>query len=306
MTQAADLLAAAPDLAPWQVQLGPLTLGDGTPYEWAELAGLDELPAIRTADEPRPWAHGTWEGDDWAEGRTISWSIEIAEERDLAVSYAEALAALRAVMVPTRTGEPVHLWANIPRRGLLRYAVKVRRHRITTDQQYELGLALAEAEFFAPDPNGYGPGRSATTGFAELTGGLAFDLFTDGAGTTTGYLEFGEQGSSGRVDLTNEGNAETWPVLEISGPTPSAGFEIVDVPTGRRVRYVGVVPAGSVLTLDTAAGSVLLDAVADRSGLLTVREWAPVPASGATSLAFLSLGETTPATLRAVWAPAWW
>jgi len=305
VTTVASLLTPPPDLQPWQAQLGPLRLGPGTPFDFSVLDGVDELPELRTSDEPRPWAHGTWEGDDWADGRTITWTLEVEAVGEASDA---ALAALRAVMVPTKTGSPVPLWFNLPPMGgLVRWDVKVRRHRLLKDATWvRREGGTQEAQFFAPDPAGYGPGRSASTGFAELAGGLAFDLFTDGQGSTTGYLEFGEQGSSGRVDLDNPGNAETWPVLEVAGPSPSAGFEIVDVPTGRRLRYVGVVPAGSVLTIDTAAGSVLLDGVADRSGLLTVREWAPVPKQGATSLAFLTLGETTAATLRAVWAPAWW
>jgi len=158
----------------------------------------------------------------------------------------------------------------------------------------------------APDPLGYGTGLQQSTGFAAPGGGLEFDLFTDGSSTDTGVLEFGEPGSSGRIELVNAGTADSWPVHRIDGPTPTAGFDIVDVASGKRLRFVGVVPAGSHLTIDTATGSVILDDVADRSSQLTRREWTPIPPSGSATLAFLPLSTSTAAALTTSYASAWW
>ncbi|WP_454728838.1 hypothetical protein [Cellulosimicrobium protaetiae] len=299
------ILSAAPVLEPWQAMLGPLRLGPGTPYEWASLAGLEELPSLRTSDEARPWAHGDYAGDDWASGRTIGWELEIAAEPELGVTYDQALADLRRAMVPT-AGDLIPLWVYIPHRGApVRWDVKVRRHRVTTDMRYELGLALAEAQVYAPDPLGYGDELSTSSGFPLLNGGLEFDLFTDGA-DDTGFLEFGDGGgSSGRVVLTNIGTADTWPRFRTDGPVVD-GFELLEIGTGRRLRFEGDVAAGSSISIDAATGVVLLDDVADRSGLLTVREWFPVPAGGTAEVMFLPLGSYTTAQLTVTWAPASW
>lgn len=298
------VLSTAPALEPWQAQLGPLRLGPGTPYEWASLTGVEELPPLRTADEPRPWSHGYYAGQDWADGRTIGWEIEIAAEPELGIGYDQALADLRRAMVPT-AGAHVPLWVHIPHRGVpVRWDVKVRRHRITTDMRYELGLALAEAQLYAPDPVGYGDERSASTGFPLMVGGLEFDLFTDGT-AHTGFLEFGASGGTGRVALINDGTADTYPRYRVAGPV-DVGFEILDVPTGRRLRFEGDVAAASTISVDTATGIVLLDDVADRSGQLTVREWTPIPAASGTEVMFRPLGSHTPASLLVTWAPAWW
>jgi tail protein len=305
MSRADDLLAAAPTLEDWQISVGGLVLGPSTPYDLVDdtLTGLDELPGLRTSDEPRPWSHGMWDGDDWAEGRTVAWTVEVMAEAG--VTLDDALDAYRAIMVPTSRTALVPLWVKLPRRPLMRWAVKVRRHRISTDQQYDLGLALAYAQLHASDPVGYGPGKTAVTGFAEAGSGLEYPLYTDGT-TDVGYLDYGTAGSSGQVDLDNAGNAEMWPVFRVTGPTPADGFEIVDVPTGRRINYTGQVPSGSVVEIDSATGSVILDGVADRSGLVTVREWTAVPAEGSTTVGFVPLGPDGAATCTAIWADAWW
>lgn len=287
----------APTLEPWQAQLGDLRLGPGTPYEWVELEGADELPGLRTDDVARPWAHGDFDGDDWAEARVLAFTVEIAAEDS--VTYDQALADLRRVMVPTRGTVP--FWLYLPRRGApLRWDVKVRRHRITTDLAYEMGLAEAQAQLYASDPLGYGAVQCVDTPYPAPAGGLEFDLFAGGV------LEFGEPGSTGRVVLTNPGTADVSYLARVDGPVDGRGFEIVDIPTGRRLRYAAAVPAGTYVEIDTATGSVRLDGTADRSGLLTLRQWTPVPASGSTELAFLPLGAATAATLTVTYSPGWW
>lgn len=307
LTTSADstmsLRAAPPVLDPWQAQLGGLLLGPGTAYDITDLDGLDELPALRTSDEDRPWSHGEHDGEDWSAARVISLGLEVAAEPGLGVTYEQALAGLRAVMVPTR-GARVPFWAYLPTRGVLRWDVKVRRHRILTDTSYEMGLATAAAQLYAPDPVGYGAELSVSTGFRAMTGGLEFDLFTAGS-VDTGYLEFGEAGSTGRVEVANAGTAETWPTFTVAGPSPA--FEILDITSGRRLHYVDEVPAGSSVSLDSATGVVLLDDVADRSGALVRREWTPIPAASVSSYLFMPLGPASPAaTLTVTYSPGWW
>ncbi|MGN7703521.1 phage distal tail protein [Cellulosimicrobium sp. 22601] len=306
MTEAlASTLSTVPDLEPWQAQLGSLRLGPGTPYEWAALSGVDELPALRTNDTDRPAAHGTWTGDDLASGRTIEFTIEISDEPELAVSLDQALADLRRVFVPTPRGVLVPFWINIPRRGaVICWAVRVRRRRIVTDLQYEMGLAVAEAQLFAPDPVGYGPQESTSARFPELVGGLAFDLFTDGA-ADTGFLEFGERGETGRVRLRNDGDADAYGLFHVEGPAVE-GFELVAVGVGRRIRWEGSLFPGDLLTVDPARGTALLNGTADRSGLFTRREWFAVPPGKELEVQFLPVGASTGARLSVTYSSAWW
>lgn len=296
-------LSAAPVLPhPWSAILGDLRLGQGTPYRWTHREGFLDLPSLRSVDVPRPDAHGTFAQRDWADGRYLTAGFQ-ARRGIGGVEFDTAVHTARRTLVPSE--DVVPLWVNIPGIGPVRWDVKVRRARVVTDQAFNAGLARVDVQLYAPDPVGYGDELGTWTGFPLMVGGLEFDLFTDDEGVDTGYLEFGESGGTGRVALVNDGTADSWPRYRVAGPVVD-GFEILDVPSGRRLRFEGDVAAGSAVSIDTATGVVLLDDVADRSGLLTVREWIPVSAGSTTEVMFLPLGSYTAASLTITWAPAWW
>lgn len=292
---------------PWQATIGGLMVGPGTPYGWTAREGIEELPPFRTDTLGRPNSHGTFVSPIWADGRTLEFSFRILRESRwlYGVTYEDAVAAYRRAMIVPADQSLVPVWINVPGRGAVRWDVQVVRHRIATDPAYDIGLARLDVQMFAPDPFGYGDDLTATTGLPLLAGGLEFDLFTDGV-ADTGYLEFGESGgSTGRLSLDNDGTAPSSQIYRVAGPV-AGGFEILDVPTGRRLRFEGDVAESSTVSIDTATGVVLLDDVADRSGSLTVREWTPVPAGSSTEIMFLPLGSYSAATLTVTWAPAWW
>jgi len=164
----------------------------------------------------------------------------------------------------------------------------------------------AQLQFFAPDPLRYSAPIVARTGFPVLRGGLRYDLYTDGAGTNLGWLDYGEPSDTGRLSLTNDGNADVWPVFEVTGPVEPDGFEVVRVGSGQRIRFQGPVPAGSPLVIDSATGLAMLDGTADRGDLLTVREWSPVRPGETAEFAFINLGPHSSAQLTAVIRPGRW
>src|SRR5690606_10790149 len=112
----------------------------------------------------------------------------------------------------------------------------------------------AQWQFYAPDPYRYGPTQTQTTGLPMDAGGLRYPLFTDGAGTELDHLDYGEYGDEGGVTLVNEGSALGWPRFAVAGPAPS-GFTLTEMTTGRRLLYVGSIPSGSSVTLDSATGA---------------------------------------------------
>lgn len=161
-------------------------------------------------------------------------------------------------------------------------------------------------DFIAPDPLRYGDWITATTPFPEPTGGLEYDLYTNGAGVDLGYLDYGAAAASGVATVTNAGTAPSWPQFEVTGLVDASGFEIVTVDTGTRLVFEGAVPAGSALVLDSATGSVVIDGDADRGALLTTREWEPVPAGGSATFAFVARGSAGDGSLRVSLRPAFW
>lgn len=299
-TEAVTLSAPAlPHL--WSATIDGLQVGADTPFAWAARDGFHEVPALRTQDEARPNAHGTFGSRDWAQGRYLTARFQV--RRPLGVSFDTAVETMRQVLVPTV--DTVPLWVNMPGRGPIRWDVKIRRARVITDAAYNAGVARIDVQFYAPDPLGYGPEQTATAQFPELTGGLEFDLFTDGEDDDTGFLEFGEAGESGRVRFVNDGTADAYPLFHVEGPAVD-GFELVAVGTGKRIRWEGRLFAGDLLTVDPARGTALLNGAADRSGLFTRREWFATPPRRELDVLFLPVGTSTGARVTAVSASAWW
>lgn len=158
-----------------------------------------------------------------------------------------------------------------------------------------------QLQFLAPDSYRYGQTSSASVGFAASSGsGAVFDAFPDGV------MDFGPLPDFGTLSVQNPGSAAAAPVFTVSGPSPSAGFVITDVSTGRRITYLGVVPDGSVLTLDGSDGSVLLDGVADRLGDALVEAWPVVPARSTRTFLFEPLSGATSAQLTASVVATYW
>lgn len=152
----------------------------------------------------------------------------------------------------------------------------------------DLGLTSVQyqATVRCADPYRYGPAVTVTTGLATAgSGGLVYNLF-DG----TGKLEFGTVGATGRVSLANAGSQDAWPVYTITGPM-LGGVSITDIGAGRQIVYVGDVPSGAKLVIDTTTGRAKLNG-SDRTGQLTVKQWSSVPPFGTATIQFATLGAT--------------
>lgn len=269
-------------------------------HQLLSLDGWEDLPLVRDVSARRPDGHGRFSGAHWAEERivVVTGSHVVLDQRD------QILAELHDVMALTGSALSEPLTIEHAGRSLTADA-QLTRFQIRNTAAWGTGHFTWAAEWRCPDPLRYGEVVSATTGFPVAVGGLEYPLYTDGT-DTTGWLDYGEASTTGRVTLTNPGTADTWPQFQIAGPVPAAGFDIVAVGSGRRLRFEGAVPSGSALVLDAATGTAVIDGVADRGGLLTWRDWTPVPARGSAEFAFIPLGASSAAVLTASARPAYW
>lgn len=289
-------MTTAPDLDVWQAQLDDLTFGIGTPYEITAMEGLGDLPDLRTDDSDRPGAHGQFPGVDLASGRTVTVDLEVMADATAGITYADALAALRRTAVVTEDDVLVPFWFRTLELPTLRLDVKVRRRSIPTTAQAEMGLAAAALQLRAPDPRAYGPTKAATTFLPAPGGGLTYPL--------TYPLSYGTPANLGRVSMDNAGNAKAWAVHTVYGPH-DAGFELVDIATGRRIRYSSPVSASSWIVIDTRTGKAMEQGTADRS--LSLAQWTPIPAGGSTVVQLNTYGvRNAAARLDSTWADTYW
>lgn len=82
------------------------------------------------------------------------------------------------------------------------------------------------------------------------------------------YWDWGLDGSTGRVTVTNDGTTETFPDIRVSGGL-TGGFIITDITSGRVVSLARNIPLGSYVSINQRTGSVTIDGQSDISGFLT-------------------------------------
>jgi hypothetical protein len=159
--------------------------------------------------------------------------------------------------------------------------------------------AIVTIEAVAHDPLLYGPDVLVSTGPPTPGSGMTWPL--------TWPLDWGTPGDPGRLVVDNtEGTAETIPTrLRVAGGALELGFQVVEVETGRRLRYEWPVAAADFVDLLPRAGRVRINGTSDVPDFLTIAQWPFVPAGESRTYAFEPLGATSGSpTLQALYASA--
>ncbi|MFE2043241.1 hypothetical protein ACFXAZ_20390 [Streptomyces sp. NPDC059477] len=244
---------------PGHVQYGDLLLGPGTPYGWRSIGGWEELPALDSGTVARSDAHGAFPGRLLAQARTIT--LDGLLVRAPRATIGAVVAALNGGTVPVDDERPLVVWLD-ERGPLLAYARATRR-AIPAGLGYRLGTIVGGAiEWQATDPRRYELAErtvSATLPVSEA--GLSWPL--------SWPLPFGNPGSTGALSTTNAGDAETHPAVEFRGPVTRPS--LTNLATGDAIEYDMPLAAGDVLTVDTLAGTVVLNGTASRIYTATSR-----------------------------------
>lgn len=159
-----------------------------------------------------------------------------------------------------------------------------------------------QLQLHAPDSFMHGATATASTGFAAPApgAGMVFPLYPDGV------MDFGPLGDVGTLSLANAGTAPAPVVFTITGPAPEGGFSIVDLSTGKRITFLGSLPAGSSLVMDGSDGSVVINGTADRLGDTVVEAWPQIPKASESTFSFEPIGAATTAILSAACTATYW
>jgi hypothetical protein len=152
----------------------------------------------------------------------------------------------------------------------------------------------------APDPRRYTDPVTTSVKMRQSTtnAGLRFPLrfplrFTD-------HVE----DFSGTIELSNDGNAETWPDFIVTGPCP--GFVITETTSGSTITYTERLGDGDVLHLNSLTGEVVLNGVQDKRAALQFSYWWSIAAHGTAKVTFQSTGEQAASQLDVSVRNAWW
>lgn len=279
----------------WTDTAGSILLSHEGPYMLANLTGWEDSPGPRVDDVPRANAHGSHDSPVWASSRNpvVEGYCYSPEDRNALLASLQSGvriggAAQPGTLAVTFAGRTLSATGRLLRCG-------------TTLKNWGVGHFGFQVEWWCPDPLRYAEAQYGSTALPSDAGGLAFPLFGG-----TSLLEFGGLSSPGLLVLDNPGTADTWPTFYVTGPL-IGGFELVELTTGRRIRWENDVPAGVTVTLTSRTGAVAYDGVPGYDGELTARQWWPIPAGDTRTVQITPLGAPDPAAqLAAVWAPAYW
>lgn len=222
---------------------------------------------------------------------TLGGAVHAASQAGLQAAIDQVTALLSG---PDRTGVLYVAEPHVTRHAL------VRRAAATQVAKQSPFLATWILQLVADDPLRYhDPVTVGPVGLPSPGGGMVFPAFD-----VTGKAEFGAPGNTGQMTLINPGLADAFPTFTITGPV-LGGVVLTDVGSGRQIVYAGDVPAdATLLIIDSSTGTATLNG-ADRTGELTAKQWWPVPAGGASTVQFATLGPAGQAgTCTAVLEPA--
>lgn len=283
-------------MGPTSLLWSGLTMATGreATYRILTLEGWEELPSARYDKTPRTSAHGAHPSKVWSDERivTVTGFCWTATDRDALLAQMQT-----ALVFGDDDQQPLTITA--AGRTLTSRAQLLAARQALLRGEWGVGRFGWLAQWRCPDPLRYGPPQTASTPLPDVGGGLTYPLYQ------SGYLDYGQPGDTGRITLVNSGSAPA-PILFAARGGHDIGFEISAA--GQRLTYAAPVPAGQVLELDTAAGTVLVEGTASRRSNLSAYDWMTIPAKGSLTVQYTSLGGARDpgAELTATWSEAHW
>ena len=263
-------------LADYQVEYNGFLLGPGTAYDIPPVWNFLDLAALKTMDQARVWADGSWSGPDFADVLLPSMAVEV--KGSTAALFTAAVQALQGAFAPNYVAVP--LWVKLPGMPAMGIPAKTNKRNIPIDLTWNGNFSQAAVQWRCPDPQWQSVPRTVTlVGSGSAVSGLVFPMFNIFTGTyvAPGVADFGSTvTSSASALLTNSGNTPAWPVAVISGPTILPATVTVD---GNAVTYSQSIPAGQSVTIDYKTGRATLTGNVDRTYALTSRMFTAVSSS---------------------------
>jgi len=248
----------APPVADWQVGIGHLTIGKGTPYGILNWEGFG-LPDARINDLGYPSAHGVIALGDFHEGRPLIFEVCINERS----SSREAWNRLKALTGAWQASVvDVALRIGIPDVGCFITPGRPRRAEADTTRLNK-GQVVVALEFLCTDPRFYGVAvkeqvvamnPEADPGGSCLSDpGWCLDPVANPCG-----LDLTHPQAEGLGIADNAGNTDTAPVFVFQGPATDPA--LINLTTGQVIDFEGTtLLVTDLLEVDTHNRRVVLD-----------------------------------------------
>lgn len=286
------------NLLPYQVQLPNNTiLGQKADVMVQKIAGLRDLPALRTGDAPRGQADGLYPGYNLLGARAITIDWLIAKPSGTTESAIQQLTnGWQNIIDPStvcmRAGDYLRQYAGVGATlpvSMLQVQLPGRTYPLVSfgrpsklsapiDTNYQYGWVSLTSEWVSPEGAIYdGTIATATATLTNPTSGLTFNA--------TPNFVFGSS-TGGTITLNNTGNYQTPPYFTITGPCMNPA--IVNNTTGQKLKLNMALGASDTVGIDMQAGSVVLNGTANRNNMVDPASSFFYLPPGSTSLTFTS------------------
>lgn len=280
-------------LIDYQIEIGGLVMGPGTPYIIQSIDGFGTAD-MRTTDVSRPRDHGEFYGLDFLPGRTLAITAIIrgVSPSDVVANIDALLAVWQPISADTSTTSPLSY--KFPGQDARQFLGRPRRAPIDTHRIIGNNAPIV-LEYHAADPRQYDASPDfATVTVSSVTSGRAYPR--------TYPLTFGG-GTSNAILAVNAGNFPTRPSARIVGPATNPS--ILNSNTGEKVKFALTLAAGDFLDIDFDAKTVVLNGTTSRYGTLTTDStwWELAP--GLTTVQFAADTSSGTTSLTFTWASAW-
>jgi hypothetical protein len=195
-------------LTDFQVEFNGFLMGNGTPYEIPPTCDFLDMAAIKTMDQQRTWADGSWSGPDFADVVLPSMPVEISGAT--LAAFQANVAAFRNAFVPQTA--PTPLWVKLPGMAVQGIPAKANKRSMPIGLEWNGGFTAAAVQWRCPDPAWQSLPRSLVlAGGSAGSSGMVFPLFTQASPPVA------------RTNLVTNPNFEAG----VAGWTPQLGATIV-------------------------------------------------------------------------------
>lgn len=248
----------------FQLLYNNLTVGAGTSYGLKDVTGIRELPPMRILDDPQLQSDGTWIAPDWLGGRTIAATLTVIGSTDADVAN-KLQAAENAFLPITGSTTETALYWQLPAGTLRRVWGRVRKRLVGVDKMYQIHAPALALEFYCSDPKLYEVFDTTST----LSPGTALSGRTY---SRTFNFVYGSGANPNAVNVTNNGNVATFPVLTFYGPITDP--KVFNNTMGTITWFAGVtMVAGDILVVDCGNKTALLNGVSITGKQVQGTQW---------------------------------
>jgi hypothetical protein len=225
-------------LADFQIEYNGLLMGNGTPYflppdgSWA----FFDMAAVKTMDQARTWADGSWSGPDFADVLlpSVNFHVDAADP----VAFANLVTAFWQAFGPQAVGQP--LWVKLPNMPVRGVAAKAHKRMLPATNIWSTH-AEGALQWRCPDPAWQSASRSLVlAGGSAGASGMTFPLFTQASppvartnlatnpslegGTSANWLFWAGTGGAATASVPTSGGAFGADFLRVTWTAaPSSG-----------------------------------------------------------------------------------